>query len=265
MIKYPHVPLMNHSDVRTDDLALALSSRASFLVGTPTPPSVGGNNNNHHHRRRRRRHHHNHNHQLRRVKSTVYLTGKPSDKTKKRMIDLLAPSKGDVVVATTAGSTLGLNSRASSYRSDLGAMEDGGGGSVLSQANIEDYRGVLKEDDHGGNDEDEQGSGRTDHVTDDDVDGSSVLGDSVWGGASSMRGGGSLLGAADSAFGAPSVVRGWPATERGLLSRGEGVAWRGSARCASKGRTCAGSDLRVSVFEERRRLGGVSTCPCKPL
>ncbi|CAM9785957.1 unnamed protein product [Scytosiphon promiscuus] len=40
--------------------------------------------------------------QLRRVKSTVHLTGKPSEQTKQRLIDLLAPSKSEVVA--TAGS-----------------------------------------------------------------------------------------------------------------------------------------------------------------
>lgn len=138
------------------------------------------------------------------------------------MIDLLAPSKGDVVATTTA-SALGLGSRSSSYRSDLNALEDGGGGggsalgAAASQASIEGYRGVLKDDDNG---EDEQTSGRTSRATeyggDDDLEGSSMLGDSVWGGASSFRGGGgSLLGAADSELGAPSVVRRMTAMERG--------------------------------------------------
>ena len=160
--------------------------------------------------------------QLRRVKSTVYLTGKPSEKTKRRMVDLLAPSKGDVVATTTGTGALGPTSRSSSYRSDLNALEDGGGGgltAVASQASIEGYRGVLKDDDDDGGNE---SSGQTERATedgggDDDLEGS-ILGDSVWGGASSIRGGGggsllggggvSLLGAAaDSALGAPSVRR----------------------------------------------------------
>eukprot|EP00752_Nemacystus_decipiens_P012611 g11168.t1 len=158
--------------------------------------------------------------QLRRVKSTVYLTGNPSERTKRRMVDLLAPSKGDVVATTTAVASLGSNSRTSSYRSVLDALEDGGsGGSGLtaapSQTSIEGYRGVLKDDDDGGN----ESSGRTERATeyggDDDLEGSSVLGGSAWGGASSIRGGGggsllgggdggSLLGVADSALGDPT-------------------------------------------------------------
>ncbi|CAM9422421.1 unnamed protein product, partial [Laminaria digitata] len=60
--------------------------------------------------------------QLRRVKSTVYLTGDPSAKTKKRIIDLLAPSRAEVVAKTSSSSKPA--SRASSC-SDLTMLEDG--------------------------------------------------------------------------------------------------------------------------------------------
>lgn len=75
--------------------------------------------------------------QLRRVKSTVHLTGKPSEKTKARMVDLLAPSREEVV-NTFARVSCRENSRSSSY-SDLTALEAG----KLSFSPVE-FRGELK-------------------------------------------------------------------------------------------------------------------------
>ena len=96
--------------------------------------------------------------QLRRVKSTVHLTGKPSAKTKQRMVDLLAPSKGEVIATTAIAS----QSRSSSY-TDLASLAnggDGGGGgggdSVLNGGEAPSYRGELREEEEdnarGGND-----------------------------------------------------------------------------------------------------------------
>lgn len=123
--------------------------------------------------------------QLRRVKSTVHLTGKPSAKTKQRMIDLLAPSKGEVIATTAIAS----NSRSSSY-ADLSALGNGGGGgggeSILNGWDAPSYRGELRE-------EDEEGSGgpATEPATDDGYG----WDDSVFGGGS-VLGGESALGAA---------------------------------------------------------------------
>lgn len=133
--------------------------------------------------------------QLRRVKSTIYLTGKPTNKTKKRMVDLLAPSRSDVVAATAGTST----SRSSSLRGDPAcALEDGrgggggGGGPEISNLNadLDDYLGVLKDD--------FEGSGRRERASsdgDDDGGDGSVMGYSAWGGDSILGGReGSALG-----------------------------------------------------------------------
>eukprot|EP00752_Nemacystus_decipiens_P012610 g11167.t2 len=93
--------------------------------------------------------------QLRRVKSTVHLTGNPSVKTKQRMIDLLAPSRGEVIATTAIAS----QSRSSSY-ADLAALGYGGGGGgdgVLNGGEAPMYRGELREEDE--DDGDDRGGG----------------------------------------------------------------------------------------------------------
>lgn len=87
--------------------------------------------------------------QLRRMKSTVHLTGKPSSKTKQKMIDLLAPSRREVVATVSRPSSRQsskANSRSSSY-SDLTALEAGGAndtGSVVAS----DYQGELRDEEN---------------------------------------------------------------------------------------------------------------------
>lgn len=108
------------------------------------------------------------------MKSTVYLTGHPSAKTKRRMIDLLAPSRGDVVATTTCSSSRPgsrqssrPNSRSSSY-SDLTVLEEGALGETGS---IREYRGALRDD---------EGTERaTDDGENDSILGGSALGGSV--------------------------------------------------------------------------------------
>ncbi|CAN0426842.1 unnamed protein product [Pylaiella littoralis] len=89
--------------------------------------------------------------QLRLVKSTVHLTGSPSEKTKQRMIDLLAPSKKEVFTTTAVSAC----PRPSPYV-DLASLEAGGGGGVGGGSAAADgngrpysYRGELREDDEG--------------------------------------------------------------------------------------------------------------------
>eukprot|EP00904_Undaria_pinnatifida_P005572 jgi/Undpi1/2144/HiC_scaffold_12.g05530.m1 len=106
--------------------------------------------------------------QLHRVKSTVYLTGKPSAKTKKRIIDLLAPSRAEVV-AKPASCSSKPNSRASSF-SDLTMLEDGALGDRT--ASFLDYRGTFRDDDN------------TEGATDDGQDEASIFGESMLGGGS---------------------------------------------------------------------------------
>lgn len=126
--------------------------------------------------------------QLRRVKSTVHLTGRPSDKTKQRLIDLLAPSKSEVV--TTTGSA--GPSRVSSY-TDLTALEAGGGGGLPQEFS---FRGVLREEDC-----EEDGDGGTAPVTDDGLD------DSIFGGGGG--GEGSAFGGSRRGLGGHSKVSVW--------------------------------------------------------
>ncbi|CAM9969245.1 unnamed protein product [Ectocarpus sp. 4 AP-2014] len=160
--------------------------------------------------------------QLRRVKSTVYLTGKPTNKTKKRMVDLLAPSRSDVVAATAGTST----SRSSSLRGDPACvLEDGrgggggggGGGPEVSNLNadLDDYLGVLKDD--------FEGSGRTERGSLDGDDGGgdgSVMGYSAWGGDSILGGReGSALGASSAHGG--SALGGIGRTEAAAARREE--------------------------------------------
>ncbi|CAB1097723.1 unnamed protein product [Ectocarpus sp. CCAP 1310/34] len=156
--------------------------------------------------------------QLRRVKSTVFLTGKPTNKTKKRMVDLLAPSRGDVVAATAGTST----SRSSSLRGDPAcALEDGrgggGGGPECSNLNadLDDYLGVLKDD--------FEGSGRTERGSldgDDDGGDGSVMGYSAWGGDSILGGReGSALGFSSAHGG--SALGGMERTEAAAARRAE--------------------------------------------
>ena len=108
--------------------------------------------------------------QLRRVKSTVYLTGQPSAKTKKRIIDLLAPSRAEVVPKTTSSSSK-PTSRASSC-SDLTMLEDGALGDRDGGASFLDFRGTFR-DDEGKADRAEMDDGR---------DGESIFGESMLGG-----------------------------------------------------------------------------------
>ncbi|CAM9294444.1 unnamed protein product [Ectocarpus sp. 6 AP-2014] len=90
--------------------------------------------------------------QLRQVKSTVYLTGKQSDKTRRRMVDLLAPARREVVATTANTST--FSSRPSSYRSDSTAVVDalesahvlGRPDLPTGQASMDEYLGLLKDD-----------------------------------------------------------------------------------------------------------------------
>ena len=107
--------------------------------------------------------------QLRLVKSSVYLTGVPTEETKKRMVRLLAPSRRDVVRSLPLRRSSSLTQLSQSYAPssrrasesalarhvDLVALVggDGGGGgggslgSPSSQAaSMEGYRGVLRDD-----------------------------------------------------------------------------------------------------------------------
>lgn len=100
------------------------------------------------------------------MKSTVYLTGKPSAKTKKRIIDLLAPSRAEVVAKTSTSHK--PSSRASSC-SDLTMLEDG---ALADTASFLDYRGTFRDDEN-----------KTERATDDGQD-ESVFGESMLGGSS---------------------------------------------------------------------------------
>lgn len=102
------------------------------------------------------------------MKSTVYLTGKPSAKTKKRIIDLLAPSRAEVVAKTAHCPPNKPASRASSC-SDLTMLEDG---ALADTASFLDYRGTFRDDDN-----------KTERATDDGQD-ESVFGESLLGGSS---------------------------------------------------------------------------------
>ncbi|CAM9360989.1 unnamed protein product, partial [Laminaria digitata] len=117
--------------------------------------------------------------QLHRVKSTVYLTGKPSAKTKKRIIDLLAPSRAEVVAKTGSCSSKPASSRASSF-SDLTMLEEG---ALTETASFVDYRGTFRDD----------WENKTERATDDGQQDESVFGESLLGGAST-RGGSAYRG-----------------------------------------------------------------------
>lgn len=113
------------------------------------------------------------------MKSTVHLTGEQSATTKQRMIDLLAPSKAEVVITTAAGP----HSRSSSY-TDLAALGNGyGGGGGGAHGSSSDfgafsYRGEFRADDP-------DSCSRTERATEDGLDGSVVSGgDSALGTAS---------------------------------------------------------------------------------
>eukprot|EP00903_Cladosiphon_okamuranus_P005784 g5731.t1 len=77
--------------------------------------------------------------QLRRVKSTVHLTGTQSAQTKQLMIDLLAPSKGEVVATTAVASQSQPPSSA-----DLATL--GGRSDIFTEGERSSYRGELKEE-----------------------------------------------------------------------------------------------------------------------
>lgn len=84
--------------------------------------------------------------QLRRVKSTVHLTGKPSAQTKELVVDLLAPSKAPAV-ATTAVASESRHSSCTDLATAAGRGGDGGGGGdIYHGGRAPCYRGELKED-----------------------------------------------------------------------------------------------------------------------
>ena len=107
------------------------------------------------------------------MKSTVYLTGKPTAKTKRRIVDLLAPSRAEVVAKTAYCPSTKTASRASSY-SDLTALEDG---ALADTASFLDYRGTFRDDEES----------KTERATDEDGQDESIFGESLLGG-SSFRG-----------------------------------------------------------------------------
>lgn len=113
------------------------------------------------------------------MKSTVYLTGKPSAKTKRRIIDLLAPSRAEVVAKTASCSSKPASSRGSSF-SDLTMLEDG---ALTETASFMDYRGTFRDDEEN----------KTERATDDGQQDESVFGESLLGGAST-RGGSAYRG-----------------------------------------------------------------------
>ncbi|CBJ27980.1 putative respiratory burst oxidase protein [Ectocarpus siliculosus] len=185
--------------------------------------------------------------QLRRVKSTVYLTGKPTNKTKKRMVDLLAPSRSDVVAANAGTST----SRSSSLRGDPAcALEDGrgggggGGGPEVSNLNadLDDYLGVLKDD--------FEGSGRTERGSldrDDDGGDGSVMGYSAWGGDSILGGGeGSALGVSSAHGG--SALGGMGRTEAAAARREEEEERTAASKKRHRGQPSAGQLQRARGY-----------------
>lgn len=121
--------------------------------------------------------------QLRRVKSTVHLTGKYSAKTRKRMIDLLAPSRREVV--TTTSCLEQHNSRPTSRSSSLSnvthMLEEGDAPAAgPASFRVGEYRGVYKED------------GLIEDGVDDDEEDDSILGAPAWRG--SVLGGSALGG-----------------------------------------------------------------------
>lgn len=129
--------------------------------------------------------------QLRRVRSTVYLTGKQTNKTRRRVVDLLAPQREDVVAATAAGLRAPCHKPGIMSLGNLADLEAGRGGTEtdasLFPANLDHFRGLLRDNDD---------AGRTAMGADDDDESemSSALGGSMWGGGSSLAGG-SALGA----------------------------------------------------------------------
>ncbi|CAM9786026.1 unnamed protein product [Scytosiphon promiscuus] len=87
--------------------------------------------------------------------STVYLTGKQPHKTRRRVVDLLAPQRADVVAATTGGgarapcSKPGLRSLGDLADLEAGAAETDESPS-RSPATMDDFRGLLRDDDNVG-------------------------------------------------------------------------------------------------------------------
>ena len=83
---------------------------------------------------------------MRLVRSTIYLTGKPSNDTKQRIIDLLAPARSQVVASTAAATAITSSAPSSTQpsNSDPAALEEGGN---YSAATLRDFPGVLKDDD----------------------------------------------------------------------------------------------------------------------
>lgn len=86
--------------------------------------------------------------QLRLVRSTVHLTGNPSTETKQRLIDLLAPSRYEVVATTAAAPCTCSSSRTTApLSSDISSLE----ATNRRAVNLKDYPGALRdEDDHNG-------------------------------------------------------------------------------------------------------------------
>lgn len=137
--------------------------------------------------------------QIRLVKSTVHLTGSPSSDTKQRLVELLAPSKSEVVATTTAAS---CHSRSGSYTSmpsisDLPMLEMAEHRTV----SLQDYLGALRDE------SDNNGEGKKEE-RDSEF--------SEWWGGEDRRSG----------FGvAASLTQGSPISRRGA----QGKAFRGSS------------------------------------
>ena len=86
--------------------------------------------------------------QVRRVRSTVHLTGKPSGKTKQRIIDLLAPARSEVVATTTAATATNScsSSPVPSSSFDADALE---ACTRRAVASLRDFPGALRDGDEG--------------------------------------------------------------------------------------------------------------------
>ena len=83
---------------------------------------------------------------MRLVRSTIHLTGKPSNDTKQMIIDLLAPARSQVVASTAAATAITSSAPSSTQpsNSDPAALEEGGN---YSAATLRDFPGVLRGDD----------------------------------------------------------------------------------------------------------------------
>eukprot|EP00904_Undaria_pinnatifida_P005538 jgi/Undpi1/2113/HiC_scaffold_12.g05499.m1 len=134
--------------------------------------------------------------QLRRIRSTVHLTGNPNPKTKQRMIDLMAPYGTDIITTTCreAAAAASYSSRPPSF-SDLTALENGDN-FASSWTRHGKFSGAVKGEVGGGRSAAASMDGGTRAGSDmgGDGGGASYWAGSVTGTSILGRGGGSVLG-----------------------------------------------------------------------